>query len=85
VDAGIKALNSKKSVVLRKGDSDLIREMTMYRYREINGVKQEEPVKVNDHCCDAVRSAYFTHNIKDIMRRIDPKNIVSDARSGMRI
>lgn len=83
--AGIRAVNNRTSVILRQGDSDLIREMTMYRWREINGVRQDEPAKVNDHCCDAVRSAYFTHNIRDIMRRIDQKNTASNARAGMRI
>jgi len=83
--AGIRALNSCKAIVLRKGDSDMIREMQMYRWREINGVRQDEPAKVNDHCPDATRAAYFTHHIRDIMRRVDPNNKAADLRGRIRI
>jgi len=67
--AGIRALNTLPRIVLRKNDTDMISEMNGYRWRETKGITTEEPVKLNDHCPDAIRAAYFTHHVKEIMGR----------------
>jgi len=81
--AGIRALNTLPHIVLRCGDTDMIGEMNGYRWRETKGTTTEEPVKLNDHCPDAIRAAYFTHHVREIMGR--GKITSSDLRRRMRI
>ena len=66
--AGINALNALPGIVLRKGDSDLCREVQGYSWREKNGDKIDEPVKFDDHAVDAMRASYYTHYYKHITR-----------------
>jgi phage terminase large subunit len=72
--AGINVLPSDKDVwagivgvksyplYVRHGSQNLIRELQGYKWKkDKNDNVLEEPVKANDHLCDAMRYAIFTH------------------------
>ncbi len=52
---------NKPKIYIFNSCVNLIEEMSQYKYKELNAGQQgrmnekEEPVKVNDHCCDALR------------------------------
>lgn len=72
--AGFNVIESDKSVrdgidfcksqpiIITARSTNLIREIQGYRWRELkDGSVIDEPVKVNDHLCDAFRYAIYTH------------------------
>jgi len=80
--AGINILPSDKDVwagivgvksyplYVKHGSVNLIRELQGYKWRkDKNDQVMEEPVKSEDHGCDALRYAIFTHLTKPIQRR----------------
>lgn len=67
--AGIVGVKSYPLYV-RHGSVNLIREMQGYKWRkDKNDEVQDEPVKANDHACDAMRYAIFTHLTKPVQKR----------------
>ena len=64
VKDGIGYVRSQK-LFIDNDSVDLIKELRMYKYKtDKNGVVQDtEPVKMNDHLCDALRYALFTNYV----------------------
>jgi phage terminase large subunit len=76
--AGINVLPSDKDVwagivgvksyqlFIRHGSENLVRELQGYKWRKDKADNVlEEPIKANDHACDAMRYAIFTHLTKE--------------------
>lgn len=60
VKSGIDAVRTTKLYV-SSGAHNLLRELQLYRWKEINGNVIDEPVKTNDDGCDAMRYAIYNH------------------------
>lgn len=61
VKKGIDTIKSFKVHITRRS-ANVIRDWRTYKYKEDkNGLVLDEPVKFNDHACDAVRYAVATH------------------------
>lgn len=61
VEKGIDTVRSRK-LFITKDSVNLIKEIKSYKYKEdMNGRVLEEPVKLNDHLCDALRYAVHTY------------------------
>lgn len=73
-NAGFNIINADKTVwegirycqglkrFICKSSRNHIKSMNQYKFKQdANGVIREEPVKLNDHTCDAQRYAEFTH------------------------
>ena len=46
--------------IIKENCPNTIREYSTYKYKIINGVQTEEPMKVDDHTCDSDRYALFS-------------------------
>jgi phage terminase large subunit len=63
VKKGIDILQSKK-IHFTKRSTNLIRDWKSYSWKmDKNGVIQDEPVKFNDHGCDAIRYPIYTKSV----------------------
>jgi phage terminase large subunit len=61
VQKGIDAIKSRK-LFITSDSANLIKEVKSYKYREdMHGKVLEDPVKLNDHLCDALRYAVHTY------------------------
>jgi phage terminase large subunit len=67
--AGIVGVKSYPLYV-KHGSVNLIKELQGYKWKkDKNDNVMEEPVKADDHICDALRYAVFTHLTKPVQRR----------------
>lgn len=60
----VKQMLLQRKLLIHKRCENLIRELEMYRWKEHKNVDvndPEEPMKVNDHACDALRYMCATH------------------------
>lgn len=61
VEKGIDTLKGRRLFIVDSG-VNLVKEMKNYKWKvDKNGIVLDEPVKFNDHLCDALRYAVFTH------------------------
>lgn len=60
VMSGIKEIK-KRNLYIVKGSTNVLDEVKSYSFKTKKGKVLDEPVKMNDHGCDALRYAVFTH------------------------
>lgn len=65
VDDGIEYVrnlyNKNRIFIMRDRCSNLVSELMNYKYKTVNGISTEKPIKTNDHACDAQRYGLYTN------------------------